>query len=156
MNGAELSGSDPLAQLRDIHLPPPVSAWPPAPGWWLLAALLLALLVVAAIGWRRQRRRNAYRRAALRELQQLGNNADIATINALLKRTALAAGAREAAALSGTAWLQFLERTCGGGMPLLQPSERDALLRLYAPTAAAIDGARLQQIAARWIRSHRC
>ncbi|MDP7406676.1 MAG: DUF4381 domain-containing protein, partial [SAR324 cluster bacterium] len=27
---------DPLAALRDVHLPPAVSWWPPAPGWWII------------------------------------------------------------------------------------------------------------------------
>ncbi len=38
------SANDPLAQLRDIHLPDPISWWPPAPGWWVLAVVVLALL----------------------------------------------------------------------------------------------------------------
>ena len=35
---------NPLDQLRDIHLPEPISWWPPAPGWWILAVASCALL----------------------------------------------------------------------------------------------------------------
>ena len=28
--------TDPLAELRDIHLPPEIGWWPPAYGWWIL------------------------------------------------------------------------------------------------------------------------
>lgn len=30
--------------LKDIHLPDPVSWWPPAPGWWILLTLLILLI----------------------------------------------------------------------------------------------------------------
>ncbi len=155
MNGPDLAGSDPLAQLRDIHLPPPVTWWPPAPGWWLLALLAIALLLFAILRWRRWRRRSAYRRAALDELRRI-DGGDASAINALLKRTALAAGRHDAAALSGEAWLQFLEQTRGRGPTLLQPTERSALLSLYSAQPTAVDGARLRQIAEHWIRHHRC
>jgi len=36
-----MSEENPLVNLKDIHLPPPVSFWPPAPGWWILALLMI-------------------------------------------------------------------------------------------------------------------
>ncbi|WP_144393396.1 DUF4381 domain-containing protein [Pleionea sediminis] len=35
---------DPLAQLKDIHTPDPISWWPLAPGWWILAVLIIITL----------------------------------------------------------------------------------------------------------------
>ena len=66
-----------LSQLRDIHLPPPVSWWPLAPGWWLLLGTLLLLTAIAFWLWRRRRRSN-WRREALRELAQLHGSDDTA------------------------------------------------------------------------------
>ncbi|HAD08873.1 MAG TPA: hypothetical protein DCF62_05290 [Porticoccaceae bacterium] len=53
--------SDPLAQLRDIHLPEAIGWWPPAPGWWLLTLLLIAALGYALWWWRRRRARLYFR-----------------------------------------------------------------------------------------------
>ena len=59
-----------LAQLADIHLPEPVSYWPPAIGWWILAAIFLVLLVIlfrTLAGKQRQKKICQY---ALSELQR--------------------------------------------------------------------------------------
>src|SRR5262245_1027939 len=97
-----------LSNLRDLALPAEVALWPPAPGWWVVAAVAVAsaaILSVAAVG---RHRRNAYRREALRELDRV----DPGGISTVLKRAALAAWPREqVAALSGAAWLAFLDRT---------------------------------------------
>jgi Tfp pilus assembly protein PilO len=153
---------DPLAELKDIHLPPPVSAWPPAPGWWLLAALLVIALVAGVALWLRHRRRTAYRRAALRGLDQLRSEwrqqhddaHTLHAINQLLKRTALAAYARaDVAALSGDAWLDFLDRQ------LPKPAFADPQLRDFGAlyrAAVAVEPQRVFDAAAIWIRRHRC
>lgn len=112
------SHNDPLQGLRDIHLPPPVSAWPPAPGWWVLALLIILLTVVAIWWWRRYQHR-AYRRVALKQLQQLRThvqqsqaNAVIAELSILLRRVAISRyGRQQVAALYGKDWLTFLDRT---------------------------------------------
>lgn len=105
--------------LRDLHLPEAIGWWPPAPGWWLLAGLLLL-----ALGYRLMRawqgwRRNAPRRAALAELARLqkdwqaeGNVMRLGTrLSELLRRAMLAYAPRqEVAGLTGTRWLEWLDR----------------------------------------------
>ena len=110
--------TDPLAQLRDIHLPEPVSAWPPGPGWWFAAVILLLLLAALAWwAWRRHRD-NGWRRQAVAELevahhrwQQEGNDSDyLQQLSEILKRAAINRGpATEIAALTGDAWNRFLD-----------------------------------------------
>lgn len=103
-------------ELRDIHLPPDPSWFPPAPGWWLLAMLL-----IAATAWitRRVVRRVAQRRwqAALQaEVDRIvadhAGHRDprraTAEISQLLRRAALRLDP-PAAAYSGEAWLAWLE-----------------------------------------------
>ncbi len=62
---------DPLAQLRDIHLPDPISWWPPAPGWWLLAILVVTAIYYILRWWLRRRAYNCYRSEALCKLDEL-------------------------------------------------------------------------------------
>lgn len=116
--------ADPLADLRDWHLPDPVSWWPPAPGWWLLAAVILGALVLGARLWLRWRGRTSLQRAARRELERLGRElaADgdrrryLAELSRLLRRLALAWYPRvQVAGLTGDDWLAFLDATGGAG-----------------------------------------
>ena len=116
--------ADPLAGLRDWHLPEPVSWWPPAPGWWVLALIGLALGLVLVRWWLRRRREAAPMRAALAELAalrgRLGHDLDArsftAAVSQLLRRLALVRYPRDqVAALSGGDWLAFLERSGPGG-----------------------------------------
>lgn len=116
--------ADPLAQLRDWHLPEPIQWWPPAPGWWIFAAVLLTVLLwLAGVRWRRHRRRGAAARSALSELAALraavradgDTRAFVAALSRLLRRFALARFPREqVAGLTGDAWLAFLDATGGG------------------------------------------
>lgn len=121
-----MEAEDPLKDLADIHLPDPVSLWPPAPGWWVLGVVLLAILVYAVLcliaHWRQQKRL----RAALRELdgahrtyhdaRAQGADANACGLaylqdcNTVLKRVALLHSPTDAVArLYGEAWLQFLD-----------------------------------------------
>lgn len=61
---------DPLAELKDIHLPDPISWWPLAIGWWVLLAMIIILVVVLISKYRQHRQRTLIKRAALAQLSQ--------------------------------------------------------------------------------------
>jgi hypothetical protein len=113
---------DPAAlPLRDIHLPDPVSWWPPAPGWWIVAALLMVGAGLAAIvAWRRRTRVQRRALAMLDGLQRRyrgdGDAAALARgLSTLLRRLALeCAPRREVAGLTGNRWLEWLDRGLPG------------------------------------------
>jgi hypothetical protein len=117
--GADDFGDPDLKGLREIHLPEPISYAPETIGWWIVGAVLLALIAVAAFLWVRQRKRSAYRRRALARLADVessfaADRAALAAVPRLIKRAALDAWPRDAvAALSGSAWLAFLDKSYG-------------------------------------------
>ncbi len=119
-----MNGTDPLAELRDYHLPEPVSWWPPAPGWWILALLLTALTLALALWLARRHRRRAALRLARAELQGLADAwqgdgdalAYVRGLSRLLRRFALVRfERRRVAGLAGEDWLAFLDAHGGEG-----------------------------------------
>ena len=98
-----------LDNLHDIVEAAPLSLWwPLAPGWWVVLGLIGIALLIGLWRVTRYRDRNAYRRFALKELDQIESpNA----LPVLLKRAALVAFSREEVApLSGQGWIDFLNR----------------------------------------------
>ena len=138
-----------LDNLRDIAEPVPVSWWPLAPGWWLV--ITLAILGLAAFGFRAWQRwkANAYRRAALAELQNASTDVDI---SAILKRTALCACPRiNVASLVGDDWVRWLAETGGRQIPL-GVSER---LKAGVFREDSTSTRELSDFATRWIKFHK-
>ncbi|MCW9013731.1 MAG: DUF4381 domain-containing protein [Gammaproteobacteria bacterium] len=71
MNPAQMNpGKLSELPLRDIHLPDPVSWWPPAPGWWLLAVLIIALIILVP-GLLRKLKQKPLKKTALNEFNQI-------------------------------------------------------------------------------------
>lgn len=118
-----MSSAQELAQLKDIHMPEPISWWPLAPGWYGLMALGLFLLI-ALLYWLRHRAQEArLKREALlllatyKKAYEKDLNAQLACaqLSELLKRVALVYFPRQqVAGLQGKEWIDFLNRTSRG------------------------------------------
>ena len=162
MNGqppfAPGTAGDPLAALRGYHLPDPIGWWPPAPGWWLL--LVLSAVSAGVIVWWLVRRRSgtAAARNARRELnrlrRELASGSDdahvIRQLSKLLRRFALAVFPRnQVAALTGEAWLVFLDAHGGEGRFCDGPG-RQLLDAPYRATATG-SGHQLASLIEDWI-----
>ena len=156
--------SNPLDQLRDIHLPEAIGFWPPAPGWWLLA--LLTIIAVTLLSQRiiRHKRRQRYRKQALQQLTRLQHYKQqpveyLQKINTLIKQTAITAQSRlshgeSVSHLSGRRWLQYLDKSSNNN----DFTEGLGKLLAEGPYRSNIDDANLdglEQITRQWIKQHR-
>jgi hypothetical protein len=108
---------DPLAQLRDVHLPDSISMWPLAMGWWILLALIILLL--GLIGWGIKRHLANKKRQViiqheldklLADYKQLGDFQHyLQSLSELLKRAAISLrGDKHGAAYTGSRWQQYI------------------------------------------------
>lgn len=107
--------------IAEIELPEPVSWLPQTLGWKILALLILLLAALQTYRASTKWWRNRYRRRALERLKaiELAAGGDpgrvVAQLPWLLKATALHAYPRvDVAALSGDAWLAFLDAHYSG------------------------------------------
>ena len=105
--------------LRDLHLPEMTGWWPLAPGWWVLIALAICGFLYLAWQAFQKFQNNAARRKALSQLRYLkaeyswsGDATSLGIrLSELLRRAMLAYAPRdEVAGLTGTSWLQWLDR----------------------------------------------
>lgn len=141
---------DLLDLLEPVPVPEPVSWQPQTAGWLWLGAAVLAAVIWGGRRYLQHRKANAYRKAGLRALAKAGD--DPAAISDVLKRTALAGFPREnVASLSGSDWLEFLDRTLqsqqfstGHGAKMAT-----AAYQPHSPEPG------LNALAATWIRKHK-
>jgi len=141
---------DALKQLHDLHLPAAPGVWPPAPGWWIVAALTTVACATLAIRLYRTYKRGRPLRHAVDALDQLlastrdGRVAarDFAdAVNELLKRAVIyGAHRRDAAPLTGSAWLEYLDRIVTRDAFTRGPGRALGNAR-FAPTFASDPGA---------------
>ena len=96
-----MDGTDPLSQLKDIHLPEPIGFWPPAPGWWLLFFLLCLAIYFGGkalyAAWRKRRACSFALRELDKSMASFKDNAKGADADAVM------ANAQEVSVSSGSA-----------------------------------------------------
>lgn len=162
-----MNPQDPLAALHALREPALIGWWPLAPGWWALIILLLLALSLLAWYCFKRYRGNAYRRMALRQLQDICDSFQSGSIenktqakllgntNALLKSVALRTfPQRDIASLSGETWVAFLNDTRGNtsSTTTFPPAFTDAVYQRDIP---AIDVQLLFSTSQSWIKRHR-
>lgn len=140
--------------LRDVHVPPSPSAWPPAPGWWLVIGLVAVLLAIGAfLLWRRRQRLRAWQRMFDQANHTPEPAQQAAAISELLRRAARRVDAR-ADRLHGEEWLRFLDGkqgtdfSRGPGRVLLDGGYRRELDQRQLVQAAAIARVRFLELMA--------
>lgn len=149
-----------LDALKELPLPPVVPYTPQTIGWVILAAVVIVL-----IGWNiwrnyQYRLANRYRVEALAELDQieqaLGSQPEVAAqLPTLIKRVALTAAPRaDIAALSGDAWLQWLDASLPQAGFLDAPGKLIPALAYGNPNAKELELHALLALTRRWIREH--
>ena len=102
--------------LKDIHLPESIGWFPPAIGWWLVVLLIPLCIWFLYWAYKRLTRKTAIKAAkqllATIKNSPMDNAQKLAEISALLRRVAVSVAPRaEAASLTGTALLAFLDNT---------------------------------------------
>ena len=139
-----------LRKLHDIVVPDAVPWWPPAPGWIVVFVVVLGIALVMSIRRFRAWKSDAYRRAALRELEAADSIPRIAEV---LRRSALAIAPRETiAALQGEEWTRWLADRLTNPIP----ADVAAVLAgsVYDPQHATADPDGLRRFARDWLRHH--
>lgn len=153
-------------ELRDIHLPEPISWWPPAPGWWILLAAM-ALTIAGIFLFRFYLKKQALRKTVIAEFEAIctlykeNNNSlqFIQSLSILLRRTCISFYPRsEVAGLTGEAWLQFLNDTMGESARENEFITEHGQLLATAPylsenTDLDIDADKLIQLCENWLRA---
>jgi hypothetical protein len=153
---------NPLDQLRDIHLPEPISWWPPAPGWWILALASSVLLAWLLRFLYRRYKAKHYRRQALaqlKELQELQAGSDsqeqLRALFVLLKQTANCAYPnRQPSSMNIESFVEFLRFSCDKSDFSQSTGELQTLLYSKQISEQSQDLEALFEDARIWIKNH--
>jgi hypothetical protein len=145
--------------LRDIHLPAPVSWWPPAPGWWIvvLLSVMLCVGVVWLYRWWLAKRNSPLviardelehvrtKWSGHRDAQRLARD-----VSVWLRRVSITLyPRREVASLTGARWWRFLDEVAG--TRVFGDDAGRMLVEAPYRASAEIDSDRLLRLCETWL-----
>ncbi|CAA0091636.1 Uncharacterised protein [BD1-7 clade bacterium] len=151
------AASNPLDQLRDIHLPDAITWWPPAPGWWAVTLLAIIALFTTVYTLVKIHQKRRYRRLAIAELDQLSSEKNDAAelaeaLTQLIRRTLKAADEgydKQQSALTGDNLHEILK-------PELTDTQIHWITQgKYQANAEVPDTAALTAAVRQWIKGHK-
>jgi hypothetical protein len=152
-----MNPGDPLAELRDIHLPQGVSPWPLAPGWWLLIILTCAVVAGLVVVCSKQYRARLYRRQAMAQLQQIKLSSDVhlVAVLELLKQTVNSAYPEQNySSLSIDEFITFLKQSCPRNVFENSPTNLESALYSGAVELDVVITEQFIDSAEEWIVKH--
>jgi hypothetical protein len=152
MNPVSQSTNPLLEQLKDIHLPDPVSWWPLAWPWWLLLTTAIGIIIFTVLYYKK----NAWRKLAIKQLNAFENNNSVEyslECNRLLKQICYNKIDKSCASLNSMAWLEYLDKQVKHAifLPQLQ-----SFAFIPDDPSISIDTNQLKQACLLWIRKVRC
>ena len=98
---------EPLAQLKDIHLPEQINNYPLSLGWWLLVIMLVSVIIFIIIRVKRSKQLRRCQQQAIKQLK--GQTAENHITSSVLKWAAIQYFPRDhIASLYGLKFQDFL------------------------------------------------
>jgi hypothetical protein len=150
--------TDPLAQLRDIHLPETISWWPLAIGWWVVVAICLLCISLGAIYMLNHFFGRRYRRQALAQLKRLPDSNQhqrLVDLFSLLRQVASSAYPEQNfSSLSNREFIAFLQKTSPKALFVDLPNNWEQLFYSKQPSITADFVNQLIQQGRLWIKQH--
>ncbi|MBE9563760.1 MAG: DUF4381 domain-containing protein [Proteobacteria bacterium] len=152
--------------LRDIHLPEPISWWPLAPGWWILFVSLVVIITALYIAKKIYQSRQLSREITSelddikKEFAATQNKSQLAKALSILLRRACITYYPEnnIAGLTGENWLEYLDATFASNKTQIKFQDPIGHILLDAPylpdeTALNYDDQALIQLCESWLGS---
>ena len=146
--------NDNLPELRDIHLPEGVSAWPIAYGWWVILAAIIGLIALFyLISYLRKKSKKLYALHLLKTVYGHDTLDSAVQMSQILRRICVYKY-KDAATLFGKPWVEFLNTHTKGR----KLDDKTAELLIEAPYIApntskfsAADVINLRSFCQNWI-----